>query len=161
VRQHKAGAILPVQVRPRLLLTDPDLPRGRVKGVTSLSGLHDLEPVRLSFVNEKLGLSETDVARLSPIRLQPHATTPRLLLTIGQDEGEEYVRQMNEFAVSWRRSMPHLTATIIPATDHYARDTNQALASGVIVGSFPGRGRSSSAANGPYAIARSTQRCTV
>jgi hypothetical protein len=30
-----------------------------------------------------------------------------------------------------------------------ARDTSQALASGVIVGSLPGRGRSSSAANGP------------
>jgi arylformamidase len=115
VTGHSAGGHLAV-----MLLTDPDLLRGRVKGVTSLSGLYDLEPIRLSFVNEKLGLSKTDVARLSPILLRPHVTTPRLLLTIGQDEGEEYIRQMNEFAASWRRSMPHLTATIIPATDHFS-----------------------------------------
>ena len=43
----------------------------------------------------------------------------------------------------------------------HARDTNQAFASGVIVGSLPGRGRSSRAASAPYASARSTQRWTV
>jgi arylformamidase len=115
VTGHSAGGHLAV-----MLLTDPELPHGRIKGVTSLSGLYDLKPVRLSFVNEKLGLSETDVTRLSPVLLQPHVTTPRLLLTAGQNEGEEYIRQMNEFAASWRRSMPHLTATIIPATDHFS-----------------------------------------
>jgi hypothetical protein len=40
------------------------------------------------------------------------------------------------------------------------RDSH-ALASSVIVGSLPGRGRSSSAASGPSATARSTQRWTV
>ena len=42
-----------------------------------------------------------------------------------------------------------------------AKSTSQALASIVIVGSRPGRGRSSSAASGPSATARSTQRWTV
>jgi hypothetical protein len=42
-----------------------------------------------------------------------------------------------------------------------ANDTSHALASGVIVGSLPGRARSSSAASGPSATARSTQRWTV
>jgi arylformamidase len=115
VTGHSAGGHLAV-----MLLTDPELPRGRIKGVTSLSGLYDLKPVRLSFVNEKLGLNEADVTRLSPVLLRPHIITPRLLLTIGQDEGEEYIRQMNEFAVSWRRYIPHLTATIIPATNHFS-----------------------------------------
>ena len=40
----------------------------------------------------------------------------------------------------------------------HASDTNQALASGVIVGSLPGRGRSSRATSGPSASARATQR---
>jgi arylformamidase len=115
VTGHSAGGHLAV-----MLLTDPELPRGRVKGITSLSGLYDLEPVHLSFVNAKLGLSEMDVKRLSPILLQPQVTTPRLLLTIGQDEGEEYIRQMNEFAAAWRRFLPHLTATVIPATNHFS-----------------------------------------
>ena len=103
-----------------MLLTDPELPPGRVKGITSLSGLYDLEPVRLSFMNEKIGLSETDVARLSPILLQPRLTTPRLLFTIGEDEGEEFIRQMQEFAAAWRPFMPHLTAEVIPATSHFS-----------------------------------------
>ena len=61
-----------------------------------------------------------DVKRLSPILLQPQVTTPRLLLTIGQEEGEEYIRQLNEFAAAWRRFLPHLTATVIPATNHFS-----------------------------------------
>jgi arylformamidase len=103
-----------------MLLADPELPCGRLKCITSLSGLYDLEPVRLSFVNEKLGLSEMDVKQLSPILLQTHVTTPRLLLTIGQDEGQEYIRQMNDFAAAWRRFLPQLTAAIIPATNHFS-----------------------------------------
>jgi arylformamidase len=115
VTGHSAGGHLAV-----MLLADPELPHARVKGITSLSGLYDLEPVHLSFVNAKLGLSEMDVKRLSPTLLQPQVTTPRLLLTIGQDEGEEYIRQMNEFAAAWRRFLPHLTATVIPATNHFS-----------------------------------------
>jgi lysophospholipase L1-like esterase len=57
------------------LLNDPNIVPGRIKGVTSLSGLYDLEPVRLSFVNEKLGLTERDVEELSPVRLKPRETT--------------------------------------------------------------------------------------
>jgi hypothetical protein len=38
-----------------------------------------------------------------------------------------------------------------------AKDTNQALASGVIVGSLPGRGRSSSAASAPVRSATATE----
>ena len=103
-----------------MLLADPELPRGTVKDITSLSGLYDLEPVHLSFVNAKLGLSQMDVKELSPILLQPQVTAPRLLLTIRQAEVEEDIRQMNEFAAAWRRSLPHLTATVIPATNHFS-----------------------------------------
>ena len=74
VTGHSAGGHLAV-----MLPTDPDLLRGRVKGVTSLSGLYDLEPVRLSFVNEKLGLSETDVreAQSHPVAAPcHHAASP-------------------------------------------------------------------------------------
>jgi hypothetical protein len=42
-----------------------------------------------------------------------------------------------------------------------ARFTSQVLASAAIVGSLPGRGRSSSAAMALEAVARSTQRRTV
>ena len=114
VTGHSAGGHLAVS-----LLADPDIVPGRIKGVTSLSGLYDLEPVRLSFVNEKLGLSERDVVALSPLRLMPRDTSPRLLLTMGAREGDEYIRQHNDFAAAWRPAMPHLVAPIIPDTDHF------------------------------------------
>jgi arylformamidase len=115
VTGHSAGGHLAVS-----LLTDPEIVPGSIKGVTSLSGLYDLEPVRLSFVNEKLNLSERDVAELSPVRLKPRDVSPRLLLTIGSREGDEYIRQMTEFAAAWRAAMPHLVAEIIPDTDHFS-----------------------------------------
>ncbi len=114
VTGHSAGGHLAVS-----LLTDPQIVPGRIKGVTSLSGLYDLEPVRLSFVNDKLGLSERDVVTLSPLRLPPRDTSPRLLLTMGAREGDEYIRQHNDFAAAWRPVMPHLVAPIIPDTDHF------------------------------------------
>ncbi len=112
---HSAGGHLAVH-----LLTDPDAVPGRIKGVTSLSGLYDLEPVRLSFVNEKLGLSERDVADLSPVRQKPRDTSPPLLLTIGANEGDEYIRQMKEYADTWRPHMPQLVSCVIPDTDHFS-----------------------------------------
>ncbi len=119
VTGHSAGGHLAVS-----LLTDPDSAPGRIKGITSLSGLYDLEPVRLSFVNEKLGLREHDVAELSPVRKPPHDTSPCLLLTIGAREGDEYIRQMTEFAAAWRPHMPHLVSRVLPDTDHFSmRDT--------------------------------------
>lgn len=112
---HSAGGHLAVS-----LLTDPDIVPGRIKGVASLSGLYDLEPVRLSFVNEKLGLTEREAVEFSPVRLQPRDTSPRLLLTMGAREGDEYIRQHNDFAAAWRTAMPHLLAPIIPDTDHFS-----------------------------------------
>jgi arylformamidase len=115
VTGHSAGGHLAVS-----LLTDPDVVPGSIKGVTSLSGLYDLEPVRLSFNNDKIGLSQSDVVNLSPMRHQPVDIAPRLLLTVGSNEGDEFIRQMTELADAWRRRMPHLVAQIIPGADHFS-----------------------------------------
>ena len=115
VTGHSAGGHLAVS-----LLTDPEVVPGRIKGVTSLSGLYDLEPVRLSFNNDKIGLSQGDVVNLSPMRHHPVDTASRLLLTVGSNEGDEFIRQMTELADAWRTRMPHLVAQIIPGADHFS-----------------------------------------
>lgn len=112
---HSAGGHLAL-----MLMCDPQLEAGSIKGVTSLSGLYDLEPVRLSFVNEKINLSSSDTANLSPILQLPRDPACRLLLTIGDLEGEEYLRQMNDMAAAWRPSLPHLKSVVIPNTDHFS-----------------------------------------
>ena len=115
VTGHSAGGHLAV-----MLLTDPAGPPPGLKGVASLSGLYDLEPVRLCFVNDKLNLSERDVATLSPIRQLPRATAPRLLLTVGGDEGDEFIRQATDLAAAWRRPMPQLACTVVPGINHFS-----------------------------------------
>jgi arylformamidase len=115
VTGHSAGGHLAVS-----LLTDPEIAKGVIKGIASLSGLYDLEPVRLSFVNDKLDLTERDVAECSPVRLKPRDVSPRLLLTIGANEGDEYIRQMTEFAATWRLHMPQLVAEVVADTDHFS-----------------------------------------
>jgi arylformamidase len=115
VTGHSAGGHLSVS-----LLTDPEIVSGRIKGVTSLSGLYDLEPVRLSFNNGKIGLNESDVAALSPMQHQPRDTTPRLLLTVGAKEADEFIRQMTDLADTWHVRMPHVVAQVIPDADHFS-----------------------------------------
>lgn len=68
-----------------------------IVGGIAISGLYDLEPIRLSYLNAKLGLTAEDVERLSPIKHRLAASTP-LTITVGARELPELVRQSYEFA---------------------------------------------------------------
>ncbi len=76
------------------------LPADLIKGATSLSGLMDLEPIRLCFLNETLALSERDVLENSPARLARGSDAP-LNLFVGAEEGPEYLRQSEVLAQHW------------------------------------------------------------
>ncbi len=77
------------------------VPTDVVKGALLVSGLYDLEPVRLSVAQEWLNLSASDVAELSPARLRP-AGSPRLVVSYGGEESVEFRRQTEDFAADWR-----------------------------------------------------------
>jgi hypothetical protein len=51
------------------------LPQGLVKGGVAISGLYDLEPIRLSYVNNKLRMDEAEAHALSPIQHVPDRAT--------------------------------------------------------------------------------------
>lgn len=74
-----------------------------IKGGCSLSGLYDLEPIRLCFLNAVVGLDRDLVARNSPLHHIP-ARAPKLLLSVGGIESDEFQRQQNVFAAAWLRS---------------------------------------------------------
>ena len=67
---------------------------GIVAGL-AISGIYDLEPVRLSYLNHKLKLEPTDVLHLSPALL-PLSGRP-LLIAYGEAELPELQRQSREF----------------------------------------------------------------
>ena len=92
----------------------PDL----LAGGCSISGLHDLRPIRLSFLNQVLNLDPAAVAAYSPLaRLQaapePLPDLPPLVLAVGDQEGPEYLRQRDDLAVALRaRRRPALAVDV-------------------------------------------------
>jgi arylformamidase len=76
-------------------------PADVIKGACGMSGLYDLEPIRLCYLNDVLALTPESARRNSPVLLAPTRATP-LILTDGGDEGPEYHRQTGELATAWR-----------------------------------------------------------
>lgn len=77
------------------------VPKDVIKSVCALSGLHDLEPVRLSNVNEWMNLDEIASRRNSPIHHLPEHGCP-LIVSHGGSETAEFKRQTTDYAAAWR-----------------------------------------------------------
>jgi len=90
-----AGAHLAIM----MLMTDwPEfgLPEQVIKGVCAVSGIYDLEPIRLSYVNELLGMDASEAALNSPMRQRIRNHCP-LILAYGDNETGEFKRQTDEY----------------------------------------------------------------
>jgi hypothetical protein len=81
-----------------------------VKGGLAISGLYDLEPIRLCYVNEKLGLDPAEARRNSP-----GPTGKRLLIAYGADELPELCRQSEDYA-----KLLKVEATAVPRRNHFS-----------------------------------------
>jgi arylformamidase len=90
VSGHSAGGHLTA-----MAMTDP-----RVAGGVAISGLYDLEPIRLNYLNAKLGLDAAEATRNSPILHLPSQAAP-LVVTVGLGELPELIRQSEEYAAAW------------------------------------------------------------
>ena len=97
---HSAGGHLTAMVAATDWRGHGDLPLDTVKSACGLSGLYDLEPIRLCFLNQELEMSEAEARANSPTALTP-ATLPPLRALVGSDEGPEYLRQSNNLAAHW------------------------------------------------------------
>ena len=99
-------------------LTAAALDHHAVRGGLAISGLYDLEPIRLSYLNEKLSLDESDIAPLSPLHNIPEESKP-LIVTYGTAELPELQRQSEEFAAA--RAAAGLPGRVVPieGCNHY------------------------------------------
>ena len=77
------------------------VPEDIVKGACALSGIFDLEPIRLSEVNEWAKLDAASARRNSPIHHLPEAGCP-LIVSYGGNETAEFKRQTDDYADAWR-----------------------------------------------------------
>src|SRR5216684_1475324 len=89
-----------------------------VRGGLAISGLYDLEPIRLNYLNDKLGLDPPEAERNSPLlHLPPMAG--ELVVAYGTNELPELCRQSIEYAQAWtERGLPgHLLP--VDGADHF------------------------------------------
>jgi arylformamidase len=100
-------------------LTAAALNHPAVCGGLAISGIYDLEPISLSYLNEKLQLDRGDVARLSPLRNLPRASAP-LFIAYGGDELPELQRQSEEFAAARTEAGLPGRLVALPGHNHFS-----------------------------------------
>lgn len=119
VSGHSAGGHLVAM----LLATDwaafGGVPTDVVKAGCGISGLYDLEPIRLCYLNETLKLTPDAARRNSPVHLAPRSAAP-LLLPIGGLEGPEYHRQSEDLAAAWRKRGVACEVMDMPGIHHFS-----------------------------------------
>ncbi|HEX2650875.1 MAG TPA: alpha/beta hydrolase [Burkholderiales bacterium] len=104
VSGHSAGGHLTASV----------LGKPCVAGTLPISGLFDLEPIRLCYLNEKLRLNEKSAEKNSPRRHLPARRAPTVV-AVGAAELPELVRQSTEYAQALKAPL-----LALPDHDHFS-----------------------------------------
>jgi arylformamidase len=119
--QQNAGTPLPPDLRPA--------------GGWGLSGLYDLEPIRLCYLNDTLAMDAAEAARNSPVTLAAPASG-KWTLAVG-DEGPEYLRQSWQQAQAWGcGGAREVSAQVRRGDDHFSIATRLADADDPLVASI-------------------------
>jgi len=109
VAGHSAGGHLTATA-----MNDP-----RVAAGVAISGIFELEPIRLNYLNDKLRLDPDEAERNSPIRHLPERAAP-LVVTVGLGELPELIRQSEEYAAAWQARGLRGHYLPLPAHDHFS-----------------------------------------
>jgi arylformamidase len=100
-------------------LTAMALSHPKVKGAIAISGIYDLEPIRHSYLNVKLGLDEAMSHRNSPMMQAAGAMKP-LSLVVGGGELPLLRKQTADFACHRARYGLPVSYEEIPGADHFS-----------------------------------------
>ena len=101
VAGHSSGANLVGQCLMMDWKADFGAAADLIKSALMISGLGDLEPVRLSFRNQKLSLSAAVAAQVSLLKQTPATQCP-LLVAVGERETDDYRLQSRELRSYWQ-----------------------------------------------------------
>jgi len=113
-----------------LMLDEPD-----VKGVTAISGIYDLEPMRHCYINDKLALDEKMSEDYSPIRL-PQSSGKIIDLFVGGAELGEMQRQTSDFAAYRKQFNAPGVYSNLSGLNHYTVLEELGQANGKILASI-------------------------
>ncbi len=94
------------------------LPTGLVKGGASISGIYDMEPIRLCYLNDKVGMDE-DVARRNAPLHQTYPVSLPLMVVSGDIESDEYARQAVAMEDVWQALDYPYEHVRLPGHNHF------------------------------------------
>ena len=97
----------------------PDAVASRVERVMSISGIHDLRPLRHSEMNTALALDEAEADAESPALHSPR-TDIQLHAVVGAKERPELMRQTRLLAEAWGAKGAHISDAYLPGEDHFS-----------------------------------------
>lgn len=100
-------------------LTAMTMGMAEVDAGLSISGIFDVEPCRLNYLNEKLRLSAEEAAAMSPLHHLPARAGP-LVCAYGARELPELRRQSEDFMVAWSARGLRGRAMPLAGHDHYS-----------------------------------------
>ena len=100
-------------------LTAVAMAEASVKGGCSISGVYELEVVRLSFLQEVLNLDPETVRTMSPLRNLPERAGP-LICAVGSEETEEFLLQQDEMVAAWRDAGLDVRVVDLPGRNHFS-----------------------------------------
>ena len=115
---HSAGGHLVAMMMATDWTAERDLPFDLIKGGCAISGLFDLEPIRLCYLNEALGMDEEAARQNSPIYHLPTGGGP-IIVAVGAIETEELFRHSAEYAAALKeKGYPH-EYMVLPDLNHF------------------------------------------
>ena len=115
---HSSGAHLAAMMATTDWQAEAGLPANVIKSALLVSGVYDLEPVRLSARNDYLHLDEQTAKALSPIQRVGPSQCP-VAVTWGGRELEEFQRQSEAFSQAWRRAGNQCETLPYPSSNHF------------------------------------------
>ncbi len=96
-----------------------DLPRDMIRSATPVSGLFDLEPLRLCSVNDGMHMDAETAKSNSPQFMTPGTALP-VSVVVGGVETDEFKRQSREFANAWQPDTESIEYIETPGHHHFA-----------------------------------------
>ncbi|MGJ3259042.1 MAG: alpha/beta hydrolase [Rhodospirillales bacterium] len=91
---------------------------GAIKGGMAVSGLYDLEPIRLNYMNPTLGFTPEIVSGYSPVHLKPEVEAP-LVFSVGGAETPEFQRHNKMLMGPWSQAGLACEEVTVPGLNHF------------------------------------------
>ena len=92
--------------------------RAVVRGVISISGIFDLEPIALTYLDRELQLQPSEIQALAPIRNLARRDVP-MLLFVGGNELPELQRQSRDYLACAVAKGLDVKLAVLPGLNHY------------------------------------------